>query len=319
MFTLYPGKNLKWGFHIGFKTIFGKIYILKISGFTIIKNAVSNDYPIVEAIKSILPLVDEMIVLIGDCNDDTEGLIKSINSSKIKIHHSVWDKSLQKGGAVLADETNKAFKLIDPASTWAIYVQGDEVFHENDYETILKACKKYENNNNVQGFLMNYVHFYGTYKYIGDSRRWYNKEIRIVRNIPEIKSYKDAQGFRLHNQKLNVVPVNAAVYHYGWVKSPKNMMAKLQESKTYWQEDKNSRQNQFTAADVFNFNEFDSLTEFKGIHPGVMHERIERQNWQLDIDTSRKNFEFKDRILYWIEKWTGKRLFAYRNYKIIKA
>ncbi len=47
---------------------------MKVSGFTIIKNAVINGYPIVEAITSILPVVDEMIVLVGDCDDDTQGI-----------------------------------------------------------------------------------------------------------------------------------------------------------------------------------------------------------------------------------------------------
>ncbi|MBL7728962.1 MAG: glycosyltransferase family 2 protein, partial [Dinghuibacter sp.] len=42
-----------------------------ITGFTIIKNAVKYDYPAVASIKSVLPLVNEMIVLVGDCDDDT--------------------------------------------------------------------------------------------------------------------------------------------------------------------------------------------------------------------------------------------------------
>jgi len=37
---------------------------MKISGFTIIRNAVMNDYPVLEAIQSILPVVDEMVVLV---------------------------------------------------------------------------------------------------------------------------------------------------------------------------------------------------------------------------------------------------------------
>ena len=78
---------------------------MKISGFTIIRNAVINDYPIVEAIRSILPVVDEMIVSIGKSEDNTEELIRSIDSDKIKIHHSTWDMSLRKGGKVLAVET----------------------------------------------------------------------------------------------------------------------------------------------------------------------------------------------------------------------
>jgi len=103
---------------------------MKISGFTIIRNAVINNYPVKEAIESILPLVDEMIVLIGNSKDDTEALIKSIDSGKIKIHHSVWDDSQRSGGQILAIETNKAFNLIDKKSTWAFYIQADEVVHE---------------------------------------------------------------------------------------------------------------------------------------------------------------------------------------------
>ena len=103
---------------------------MKIAGFTIIKNAVLNDYPIVEAVKSILPVVDEMIILIGDCTDGTIELMESINDPKIKIHHSVWDPNLRTGGSVLAVETNKAMELISEDATWAFYIQGDEVVHE---------------------------------------------------------------------------------------------------------------------------------------------------------------------------------------------
>ena len=89
---------------------------MKISGFIIIRNAVINDYPVVEAIRSVLPMVDEMIVSIGDSEDDTLGLIQSIASDKIRIVHSVWDPTLRKDGAVLAAETNKAFKHVSPDS-----------------------------------------------------------------------------------------------------------------------------------------------------------------------------------------------------------
>src|SRR4028119_1006168 len=103
---------------------------MKISGFTIIKNAIVNDYPIVEAITSILPVVDEMIVLVGDSTDQTKELIANIDSSKIKIFDSVWDSTIRKGGTILAVETDKAFQLIDKESTWAFYIQADEVVHE---------------------------------------------------------------------------------------------------------------------------------------------------------------------------------------------
>ena len=291
---------------------------VKISGFTIIKNAVINNYPIVEAIQSVLPVVDEMIVLIGDCEDETEKLIQSINNPKIKIHHSVWNKNLKKGGVVLADETNKAFQLINPKSTWAFYIQGDEVIHENGYENILQACEKYKEDKKVEGLLFKYIHFYGTYDYVGDSRKWYNREIRIIRNDKNILSYKDAQGFRyLGKRKLNVKLIDAYVHHYGWVKSPEQMMKKLQEQEKYWEVVKKGKDK--PASNSFNFEDnYDSLQRFTGTHPKVIQKRIEEKKWQIELDTSKKVMNFKKRFMYKLEQLTGKRFFDFKNYKILK-
>lgn len=291
---------------------------MKISGFIIIRNAVINDYPVTEAIRSILPVVDEMIVSIGDCEDDTLGLIQSIASDKIRIVHSVWDPALRKGGEVLAVETDKAFAHISPNADWAFYIQADEVVHEKYYPAILEAAKKYKDQKEVEGLLFKYTHFYGTYDYVGDSRRWYNREIRIIKNDKNIHSYKDAQGFRKDGRKLFVQPVDAHIYHYGWVKSPKQMMQKQKNLGKFWRTDEEWEQF-LTSSDFWDFNnEFDSLEKFTGTHPAVMHERINNQNWKIELDISKKHFSFKERLLYYIEKTTGKRLFDYRNYKLLK-
>jgi hypothetical protein len=291
---------------------------MKISGFTIIRNAVVNDYPVVEAINSILPVVDEMVVLVGNSSDETMQLIRSIDSRKIKIYESTWNDSLRQGGAVLADETNKAFQLIDPASTWAFYIQADEAVHEKDHAAILEACRKYKDNLQVDGLLFKYIHFYGTYDYIGDSRRWYRNEVRIIRNNKAISSYKDAQGFRIGKKKLHVKPAHASVYHYGWVKNPEQMTRKMKEVSKYWFEDSENWRNYIHSGDIFNYDDFDSLERFTGTHPLVMHRRIASKNWDLSIDIKRKNFSFKNRLLYWVEKLTGIRLFDFRNYKTLK-
>jgi hypothetical protein len=287
-----------------------------ISGFTIIKNAVINDYPVVEAIRSILPIVDEMVVLCGDSNDDTKKLIESINNPKIKIFDSVWDRSLRKGGEVLADETNKAFQLINPEADWAFYIQADEAVHEKYYSAILEACSKYKDNESVQGLLFKYLHFYGTYDYVGDSRKWYGKEIRIIRNNKKITAYRDAQGFRINNKKLPVKQIEAYIYHYGWVKSPAYMMHKQRHISQYWGNEGEVPM-EVDPSHYFNFSEFDSLAKFSGTHPSVMKGRIEKQNWHFDFDTRRKNFSFKDRILYYFEKITGLRPFEFKNYRIL--
>jgi hypothetical protein len=290
---------------------------MKIAGFTIIKNAVTNDFPIVEAIRSILPVVDEMIVLIGDSSDSTIALIEAIGDPKIKIHHSVWNKNLRKGGAVLAEETDKAFAFIGDEYTWAFYIQGDEVVHEKYHPYIRAACENYASDTEVQGLLFKYKHFYGTYDYVGDSRKWYGHEIRIIRNNKAISAYRDAQGFRIGRTKLPVARVDASIYHYGWVKSPTQMRKKLKESSVYWNDDTQMEKIK-TSPDDYDFSGFDSLEKFTGTHPGVMLDRIQRQNWVIDLDLSQKKFSFKNKCLYLFEKLTGIRPFDFKNYKIIR-
>lgn len=290
-----------------------------ISGFTIIRNAVINDYPVVEAIRSILPVVDEMVVSVGDSDDDTEGLIRSIGSPKIRIVHSVWDPALKTNGTVLAVETDKAFRQIRPDADWAFYIQADEVVHEQYHAAIRAAAEQHLADKRVEGLLFNYLHFYGTFDYVGDSRRWYGREVRLIRNDASIRSYKDAQGFRkADGEKLRVKPANAFVYHYGWVKSPRQMLTKMKNLGRFWDGEKSPDEHPLAAAEVFNFDDYDSLEVFKGTHPAVMQERVARQNWKVDIDVTKKRFDKpKYRLLYWIEKATGKRLFEFRNFRLI--
>lgn len=294
---------------------------MKISGFTIIRNAVINDYPIVEAITSILPVVDEMLVSVGYSDDNTLELIRNIGSDKIRIVESEWDMSLREGGKVLAVETDKALRQISADTDWAFYIQGDEVVHEKYHGAILEACNKYVNDMRVEGLLFDYLHFYGTYDYVGDSRKWYRREIRIIRNEnksnhPEISAFRDAQGFRKGHTKLNVKHSGAAVYHYGWVKSPAQMKTKMKNVSRFWNEDK-EWEKILQSEDFFNYEEFDSLKFFEGTHPAVMQKRIAKQTWKVNLDTSKKKFRLKDGLLYWFEKKTGRRLFEFRNYKFI--
>jgi hypothetical protein len=287
---------------------------MKIVGFTIIKNALLNDYPIVEAIRSILPVVDEMLVSVGQSEDDTLGLVRAIGSDKIRIVESAWDMSLREGGKVLAVETDKVYRQLPADTDWAFYIQGDEVLHEKYHPAVRQACEKHLNDASVEGLLFDYLHFYGTYDYVGDSRTWYRREVRIIRPDPGISAYRDAQGFRRGQKKLNVKHSGAAIYHYGWVKSPTQMKQKMKNVGRFWQDD-DEWQQLLQSEDFFDYTQFDSLTRFTESHPAVMRERIARQDWKVELDLSRKKFELKDRLLYWFEKKTGIRPFEFRNYR----
>ena len=101
-----------------------------VSGFTIVRNAILFDYPITESILSLLPLVDELVVAVGQSRDATRQVVASIGSPKLRIVDTVWDESARLGGTVLAQQTNLA--LDECKGDWCFYLQADEVIHERD-------------------------------------------------------------------------------------------------------------------------------------------------------------------------------------------
>jgi len=60
-----------------------------ISGFTIVRNAVQLDYPIVPAIRSILELCDEVVVNVGASDDDTRDVVAGLDDSRVRIIDNV--------------------------------------------------------------------------------------------------------------------------------------------------------------------------------------------------------------------------------------
>jgi hypothetical protein len=289
---------------------------VKVTGFTFIRNAIKYDYPVVEAIKSVLPLCDNFVVAVGKSEDSTLDLINSIDPAKIEIVETVWDDSLREGGVVLAKETDKAFQAIAEDSDWAIYIQGDEVIHEKYHAEIKRAMEKWVNEDKVDGLLFNYLHFYGSYDYIGKSPKWYANEIRVVKNNKKIYSYRDAQGFRKNdNEKLNVKAIDAYVYHYGWVKEPEAMQRKQEDFNKLWHDEAWIEKN-VIKADAFDYSNIDALEKFKDTHPEVMKNRIESTNWQFEYDMSFNSLSFKNRTKIFLKKHLGINL-GYKNYKRI--
>jgi glycosyltransferase involved in cell wall biosynthesis len=285
---------------------------MKISGFTFIRNGVELDYPFIESITSVLPAVDEMVIVVGDCSDGTKEKILALQDPKIRIINTVWDESLRKGGEILAQQTNIALDHI--TGDWGFYIQGDEVIHEKYLEIVRSALQKWNDHPEVEGLLFHYHHFYGSYEYIGTSRKWYRREIRIVRNDPSIRSYKDAQGFRKNGKKLQVKAVDAYIYHYGWVRDPKAQLKKNVSFNKYWHDDEWIAEH--VDATSFDYDLLESLDRFEGTHPAVMKDRIVSKNWKFSYDPSKKRMSFKEKLSFWIEKLFGWRPGEYKNYTL---
>lgn len=287
-----------------------------VSGFTIVRNAIVYDYPVVEAITSVLPVCDEFVVAVGRSDDETLSLIRGIGDPKIRIIETAWDLTLREGGQVLAIETDKALAAIDPKADWAFYIQADEVMHECYIPQVKKAMADHLPNRKVEGLLFGYTHFYGSYDFVGDSRRWYRNEVRIIRPRCSIKSYRDAQGFRTEGRRLNVKPAHATLFHYGWVKPPEKQQAKQQNFHKLWHNDAWVARHVKQTSN-FDYADIDSLARFEGTHPLVMQRRIEARNWSFEFDPAKKRFGLKTWLLWHFEKITGIRPGEYRNYTLI--
>lgn len=286
---------------------------MKVIGFTIIRNTIKYDYPVVEAILSILPLCDEFVVAVGQSEDATLALIQNIHPQKIKIINTVWDDGLREGGRVLAVETDKAFQAIHADADWCFYIQADEVVHEKYHAVIRSAMAQFKDDPQVDGLLFHYKHFYGSYDYVGESWRWYRREIRIIKNNKNIFSYRDAQGFRKKpNEKLSVKLIDAYIYHYGWVREPAAMQRKQTAFSSLYHTDEWIDQHVAKATE-FDYSNIDSLERFTETHPQVMRARIAHKNWKFDHDVSKKKYSFKEKI----KRLLGYRIGEYKNYKII--
>jgi hypothetical protein len=288
---------------------------MKIAGFTFVRNAIVNDYAIVEAITSILPICDEFVVAVGDSEDETRKLIEAINSPKIKIIDTVWDISLREGGKTFAMETDKAFHAISKDMDWAFYIQGDECIHEKYLPLIKKEMEENLNNLKIEGLLFKYIHFYGSYDYYGQSRRWYRREIRAIKRNLNVHSYRDAQGFRIDDRKINVKLIDAYVYHFGWVKPPAGLVKKVNNFNTFYHDDSWLKENKIST-EQFDYGNADRLLKFEDTLPKVYQNRKEKMNWPFSLDPTKssKKQKLRRRFLAWVEDKSGVRLFEYKNY-----
>ena len=227
---------------------------------------------------------------------------------------------------------------------WLFYLQCDEAIHQNDLDTIRKACKDHLYNKSVDGFLFNYLHFWGDYNHYHNSHSWYKKEIRIIRNLPSIHSWQDAQSFRKFtkwgggtfndytsrkdNAKLDVIELNVNVFHYGYVRPPKMMSNKRKSSSSSYH-GKNAKNILSRIAIEYDYGPLNKLNKFNGSHPSVMNNWISLFNWSSKLQYSgnrnkrrapHKHEKMRYRILSFIENtfFKGNVIGGFKNYNIIK-
>ena len=275
---------------------------MKISGFTIVRNAVKFNYPFLESIKSILPLCDEFVVNIGDSEDNTLELIQNLRSPKIKIVQNRWDFS--QGKTVLSYQTNLALK--ECRGDWAFYLQSDEVIHEADLPKLQKTMRQCLRDPGVEALRFQWLHFYGSYCRYRVDAGWFQKQDRIIRNNGQIESVGDAYGFeRKDRRPIKRKNVGCLLYHYGWVHSGDVMTQRRVNAERIGFTDLKEEERE----GYYSFGDLKRFPAYFGSHPAVMRERIERHALsQQDFKIVQRDFWWHPLRLLKVRYKTGKRV-----------
>lgn len=313
---------------------------MKISGFTFVRNATKLFYPVRQSIESILPIVDEFVIALGDNDPDdtTEEEILKINSPKIKIIKTVWDVKNYPNGMEYARQTDIAKDHC--TGDWLFYLQTDEVIHENYLPIIKKRCEELLHDEEVEGLLFHYKHFWGDFNHYIVSHAWYPREIRMVKNKKDIHSWRDAQSFRvienfdrknyyqsIGTRKLRVAAVDAYVHHYGFVRPPDLMQKKSKNHNTLYRGEQSTADRYKGRSDLFDYGDMSITTEYKETQPAVLADWITKFDWAEQLRYHKvpgavklKQEKLKYRVLTFIEQnfLGGNLLFGFKNYNLLK-
>jgi len=291
---------------------------MKISGFTFIRNGSSLDYPFVPSIRSLLPLCDEIIVNVPRSTDDTLAVVKAIGDSKIKIIETEWDDNARKGGLALSHHTNLALEQC--AGDWCVYIQADEVLHEDTIPAMRRTMEQELNNPAVQGLVVDYTHFYGSYWTQTAGLGWYQQEVRVVRGGKKIRSNSDAQSFRTADgEKLFVKKSGGHYLHYGHARHPEMAARRLREVSRLWHDD--GALEKICERPAYFYEDDQKVKPFTGTHPAVMREIVTAANWTYHsrnpLIRFKRSYFWKDVALL-IKNSTGVEIGVHRNFRLLR-
>jgi glycosyltransferase involved in cell wall biosynthesis len=288
---------------------------MMISGFTIVRNASLLQYPFIESVESALPLCSEFIINCGDSTDNTLELcqlLKNKYPQKIQILRTTWQRENQTGGYQLKAQTDQCIQQC--VGDYCLYIQADEVLHEEDYTPIKEALSTAAKSPEIDGVLFTYLHFYGNYDHTISGRNWYRKEVRLFKNNRGIESFRDAQGFRKNGERLLATPSNARVFHYGYVRTPDSLKTKSEAMAQWW--GVKAKEN----PQAYILRNHVGIRRFKQTHPKVMTERLEN-NPVFDPKQAPRIWnkdEIKNALTFLWESVVPYRIGEFRNYELKK-
>ena len=292
-----------------------KRVLMKVSGFTFIRNGINLGYPFIESIKSILPICDEFIIVVGKSEDNTLQKICALKSKKIKIIETSWNENISDRGFVYAQQ--KMIAQYNCTGDWAFYLEGDEILDSKDHKKLLIELQNHLNNKDIEALAFKYHHFYGSPEWLAVSPRWYRKECRIIRNT--LRSWDpDSLYFLIMDQNKKgrypkAVVLDIPIYHYGHVRKTTFMDKKVNQVGKFW----GHKHPKFTHYSI----DPKSLKKFDGKHPSIIKSWLQNyaeQNYKPDHNYKPSVRDLRHRWTMKIESLFNLDL-TKKHFKVIKV
>lgn len=177
---------------------------MQISGLTIIRNALTNGYPIAEVIDNLALISDEVIVCDGHSTDGTAEYLQT--RTDITLYQDRWNLQ-SRNGLEFANITNCGLERCN--GDYVFYLQADEIMHPSDLLKLQELIRTGKYN----AIFCDFHHIRYDFDYALNAG--YKSAIRAIRNKCGISSAYDGYSFL-----GNIDPCfqsDVVIYHFGYV------------------------------------------------------------------------------------------------------
>lgn len=266
----------------------------RLSAYSYLYQGVAFDYPFIESLQSVLPVVDELVVTYAEpCPDGTyEQLLRlAAHYPQLRLLPSrLWtapDKPLD--GSLIRQAAEEAMAAC--TGDWLWHLQADEVYSNADAKKV-RELVNVSHHQDVHGFIFNVLHFYGDANTVvgpqGAAAGWYLQCVRLSR-----KGAGQHEGDAWTQSLIPAVAhglrrTDITLYHYGHLRQ-----AAVAEDKNRFMYSLYRADGQRPAHFVRPEQTQHCLVPFDGQHPESMAPRLARQRLQSQLAARPK----KPRIL----------------------
>ncbi len=203
---------------------------MKITGITLLRNAVKLGYPFELAIRSMYALCDEVVVLVDPTSEDeTMARVRELMDPQrfpgffpetFAIVESRWDMTNHRGHTNCEISMQTAKALEHATGDWVLSIQADEVLHEAEIEPLRKVIE-IANANGITGIELQRLYFYGSLEKVRED--WTLWLLRLFKRGCWKPDVDGAMRFDPIGSQVRMRTEAARMFHYSRIGDPQQI------------------------------------------------------------------------------------------------